>query len=85
METVLSRIQLPELESVTNHIQPPELEPAAGRSQPQLVSSRWNSSQPQDRISSNSYPAAGTRVSCKMESGIICIQALKLETAASRI
>ena len=56
-----------------------------GQSQPQLVSSHRNSSQPQDRISRNSYPAAGTRVNRRMESATIRIQLPELGYPQDRI
>ena len=67
------------MESAVTRIQPPELESAMGPSQLQLVSSRRNSSHPQDRISRNSYPAARTRVSWRMESAATRIQPPELE------
>ena len=73
----------PQDESTVSRIKLPELDSAVGQSQLQLISSRRNSSQPQDRISYNSYSAAGTRVSCRMESAVICIQPQELESVVT--
>ena len=72
------------MESAVTRIQRPELKSAVGLSQPQLVSSHRNSSQPWDGVNRNSYPAAGTRVSRRMESAVTCIQPPELETAVGR-
>ena len=47
----------------------------------QLASSRQNSSQSQNGIKLKSYPAAGTRVKCRMESDVTCIQPPELQAA----
>ena len=72
-------------ESAATRIQSPELESAVEQSQPQLVSNSWNSSQSWDGVSRNSYPAAGTRVSRRMQLAVTCIQPLELNTTATRI
>ena len=47
----------------------------------QLLSSHWNSNQTCDGISRNSYPAAGIRVLCKIESATTRIQPPEFESA----
>ena len=76
-ETWVSR----RMESAVTGIKSPELGPAVEQSQPQLVSSSWNSSQLLQRISRNLYPAAGTRVSWKIEPVATCIQPPELASA----
>ena len=69
------------IELALSRIQPPEFESVVGRSQLQIASSHQNSSQPWDEVSRNSYPAAGTQVSRRMESAVTCIQPPELELA----
>ena len=73
------------MESFLSRIQRLELKLAVEWSQSQLVSRGQNLSQPWDRVSRNSYPAAGTRVSRGIESAVTCIQPPELETAVNRI
>ena len=57
---------------------------AAYRVQPAELESATTRSQLQDRISCNSYQAAGTRVSCRTESATTHIQPPELELAVGR-
>ena len=69
------------IETAITRIQPLELESALQQNQPQLLCSHQKLSQPQDKIGCNSYPAAGTRASCMIEStAATCIQPLELES-----
>ena len=70
------------MESVLSRIQAPELESGEGRGQLQLVSSLQNCSQSWDGVSRNSYPTARVRVSRGMELAATRIQPLELESAA---
>ena len=88
--TSVNLLYISKFKSVISRLQP-ELESAAGWNQPQLVVSLVPScqnsskppghSQPQNKISLKSYPAARTRVSCRIESAATCIQPPELESA----
>ena len=59
------------------------MESAATRIEPLELESAATHSQPQDGISLKLYPAAGTRVSRRMEPAVTRIQPLELESAAN--